>query len=69
MSGQWRSPLAARTALGDGIASALYVANYRFAMQGTDYLAAGASPSPGRTGGPGLNPQGTLGRCRPPASG
>jgi peptidoglycan/LPS O-acetylase OafA/YrhL len=39
-------PLAARTALGDGIASALYVANYRFAMQGTDYLAAGASPSP-----------------------
>jgi peptidoglycan/LPS O-acetylase OafA/YrhL len=39
-------PLAARTALGDGIASALYVANYRFAMQGTDYLAADASPSP-----------------------
>ena len=39
-------PLAARTALRDGIASALYVANYRFAVQGTDYLAADASPSP-----------------------
>jgi peptidoglycan/LPS O-acetylase OafA/YrhL len=39
-------PLAARTAFGDGIASALYVANYRFAIQGTDYLAADAPPSP-----------------------
>ncbi len=39
-------PLAARTALGDGIASALYVGNYRFAIHGTDYLAADASPSP-----------------------
>ena len=41
-------PLAARTVLGDGIASVLYVANYRFAIQGTDYLAADASPSPFR---------------------
>jgi peptidoglycan/LPS O-acetylase OafA/YrhL len=32
--------------LGDGIASALYVGNYRFAVQGTDYLAADAEPSP-----------------------
>jgi peptidoglycan/LPS O-acetylase OafA/YrhL len=39
-------PLQARTVLGDGIASALYVGNYRFAMQGTDYLAAHAAPSP-----------------------
>jgi peptidoglycan/LPS O-acetylase OafA/YrhL len=39
-------PLQARTVLGDGIASALYVGNYRFAIQGTDYLAADAPPSP-----------------------
>ena len=39
-------PLQARTVLGDGIASALYVGNYRFAMQGTDYLAADVPPSP-----------------------
>ena len=39
-------PLQARTVLGDGIASALYVGNYRFAMQGTDYLAADGPPSP-----------------------
>ncbi len=39
-------PLQARTVLGDGIASALYVGNYRFAMQGTEYLAADAAPSP-----------------------
>lgn len=39
-------PLQARTALGDAIACALYGGNYRFAMQGTDYLAAGAPPSP-----------------------
>jgi peptidoglycan/LPS O-acetylase OafA/YrhL len=37
-------PLQARRVLGDGIASALYVGNYRFAMQGTDYLAADAEP-------------------------
>jgi peptidoglycan/LPS O-acetylase OafA/YrhL len=39
-------PLQARTVLADGIASALYVGNYRFAIQGTDYLAADAPPSP-----------------------
>jgi peptidoglycan/LPS O-acetylase OafA/YrhL len=39
-------PLQARSVLGDGIASALYVGNYRFAMHRTDYLAAGTPPSP-----------------------
>ena len=39
-------PLQARSVLGDGVASALYVGNYRFALQGTDYLAADAPPSP-----------------------
>ncbi|HYB34753.1 MAG TPA: acyltransferase family protein [Mycobacterium sp.] len=39
-------PLQARSVLGDGIASALYVGNYRFAIQGTDYLAADTPPSP-----------------------
>ena len=39
-------PLQARTVLGDGVASALYIANYRFAVQGTDYLAADTPPSP-----------------------
>ena len=29
-------PLQARTVMGDGIASALYVSNYRFALQGVD---------------------------------
>jgi peptidoglycan/LPS O-acetylase OafA/YrhL len=38
-------PLQARSVFLDGIASALYVGNYRFALQGTDYLAANA-PSP-----------------------
>ncbi|WP_019973278.1 acyltransferase family protein [Mycobacterium sp. 141] len=39
-------PLQARGVLGDAIASALYVGNYRFAVEGTDYLAADAAPSP-----------------------
>jgi peptidoglycan/LPS O-acetylase OafA/YrhL len=39
-------PLQARSVIGDGIASALYVGNYRFAIQGTDYLAADTPPSP-----------------------
>ena len=39
-------PLQARGVIGDGIASALYGGNYRFAIQGTDYLAADAPPSP-----------------------
>lgn len=39
-------PLQARAVLGDAVASALYAGNYRFAVQGTDYLAADTSPSP-----------------------
>lgn len=39
-------PLQARSVIDDGIASALYVGNYRFAIQGTDYLAADTPPSP-----------------------
>jgi peptidoglycan/LPS O-acetylase OafA/YrhL len=39
-------PLQARTVMGDGIASALYVGNYRFILQGVDYLAADLPPSP-----------------------
>jgi peptidoglycan/LPS O-acetylase OafA/YrhL len=39
-------PLQARSVFVDGIASALYVGNYRFATQGTDYLAADLPPSP-----------------------
>jgi peptidoglycan/LPS O-acetylase OafA/YrhL len=38
-------PLQARSVLVDGIASALYVGNYRFAAQGNDYLGSGL-PSP-----------------------
>ncbi|OBF81624.1 acyltransferase [Mycobacterium sp. 852002-51163_SCH5372311] len=38
-------PLQARSVLLDGIASALYVGNYRFAAQGSDYLGSGL-PSP-----------------------
>lgn len=40
------SPLQARNVLGDAISCALYVGNYRFAAQGTDYLAGDAPPSP-----------------------
>ena len=39
-------PLRARPALGDVLAAGLYVANYRFALQRTDYLDADAPPSP-----------------------
>jgi peptidoglycan/LPS O-acetylase OafA/YrhL len=39
-------PLQVREVLGDAIACALYVGNYRFALHGTDYLAADAPPSP-----------------------
>jgi peptidoglycan/LPS O-acetylase OafA/YrhL len=38
--------LQARTALEDGIASALYVSNYWFALQGVNYFASGMLPSP-----------------------
>jgi peptidoglycan/LPS O-acetylase OafA/YrhL len=39
-------PLQARGVLGDAIACSLYVGNYRFAIDGTDYLASDAAPSP-----------------------
>ncbi|MBU9762352.1 acyltransferase [Mycobacterium sp. TNTM28] len=39
-------PLQARSVLADAIAGALYAGNYRFAVEGTDYLAADAAPSP-----------------------
>jgi peptidoglycan/LPS O-acetylase OafA/YrhL len=39
-------PIRAREAMWDGVASALYVGNYRFASSGTDYLNADAPPSP-----------------------
>jgi peptidoglycan/LPS O-acetylase OafA/YrhL len=38
-------PLQARTVFGDGIASALYVANYRFGLQDADYLVPAMPPS------------------------
>ena len=38
--------LQARSAFGDGIASALYVGNYWFILQGVDYLAPVFPPSP-----------------------
>jgi peptidoglycan/LPS O-acetylase OafA/YrhL len=40
------SPLQVRTAVGDGIASALYVGNYRFVLRGVDYFANHVPPSP-----------------------
>jgi peptidoglycan/LPS O-acetylase OafA/YrhL len=39
-------PLQVRTAVGDGIASALYVGNYRFVLRGVDYFAGHVPPSP-----------------------
>jgi peptidoglycan/LPS O-acetylase OafA/YrhL len=39
-------PLQSRGVIIDGIASALYVGNYRFASQGVDYLSADVPPSP-----------------------
>ena len=39
-------PLQARSVLEDGIASALYVGNYRFILQGVDYFAPTVPPSP-----------------------
>jgi peptidoglycan/LPS O-acetylase OafA/YrhL len=40
------SPLELRDVIGDGVACALYVGNYRFAQQGIDYFAADRPPSP-----------------------
>jgi peptidoglycan/LPS O-acetylase OafA/YrhL len=42
----WLPPLRAREVLGDALAAACYVGNYRLAIHGTDYLAAGQPPSP-----------------------
>jgi peptidoglycan/LPS O-acetylase OafA/YrhL len=39
-------PLQARTVIGDGITSALYVSNYRFLLQGVDYSAPNVAVSP-----------------------
>ena len=39
-------PLQARRVFVDGIASTLYVGNYRFAAQGTDYMISDLPPSP-----------------------
>jgi peptidoglycan/LPS O-acetylase OafA/YrhL len=39
-------PLAARDVTQDAMAAALYVANYRFAVHGADYLAISTTPSP-----------------------
>ncbi len=41
-----QSPLDAARSAKDGLASALYVANYRFALEQTNYLNAGLAPSP-----------------------
>jgi peptidoglycan/LPS O-acetylase OafA/YrhL len=45
-SAHWLPPLQARATLKDGVASALYVGNYRFAFLQTNYLTATAPPSP-----------------------
>jgi peptidoglycan/LPS O-acetylase OafA/YrhL len=39
-------PLQAKTVMGDGIASALYVSNYRFVLTDTDYFSSEMPPSP-----------------------
>ncbi|HLN17855.1 MAG TPA: acyltransferase family protein [Acidimicrobiales bacterium] len=45
-SAAWLPPLQARSVAKDGVASALYVANYRFAAQATNYLTAHGPVSP-----------------------
>lgn len=42
----WLPPLSAQDVTKDAMAAALYVSNYRFAVHGTDYLAANTPPSP-----------------------
>jgi peptidoglycan/LPS O-acetylase OafA/YrhL len=42
----WISPLRLGTIVRDVVATALYVINYRLAVQGTDYLASSGPPSP-----------------------
>ena len=44
-------PLQARSVIGDGIASALYVSNYWFLLQGTDYFAGELPPRRSSTTG------------------
>jgi peptidoglycan/LPS O-acetylase OafA/YrhL len=45
-SAWWLPPLQARSVLSDALASAVYAGNYRFALRGTDYLAADGPASP-----------------------
>lgn len=45
-SALWLPPLEARSVWKDGLSSALYVGNYRFALQQTNYLTSSAPPSP-----------------------
>jgi peptidoglycan/LPS O-acetylase OafA/YrhL len=45
-SAQWLPPLQLHDVIKDAIASSLYVANFRFALQSTSYLASSAPPSP-----------------------
>ncbi len=42
----WASPLFAKAVAGDALASATYVVNVKLAVEGTQYLHAGAPPSP-----------------------
>ncbi|MBO0730332.1 MAG: acyltransferase, partial [Acidimicrobiaceae bacterium] len=43
---RWMPPLQVSSVWKDGLACALYVGNYRFAVQSTNYLSASAPPSP-----------------------
>ncbi len=43
---RWMPPLQITSVWKDGVASALYVPNYRFALTSTNYLSANAPPSP-----------------------
>ncbi|HSS09128.1 MAG TPA: acyltransferase family protein [Acidimicrobiales bacterium] len=45
-SARWLPPLGVHRVIGDAVASSLYVPNYRFALQSTNYLAATTAPSP-----------------------
>jgi peptidoglycan/LPS O-acetylase OafA/YrhL len=45
-SSRWLPPLEARSVAKDAMASALYIPNYRFALQSTNYLAGTTVPSP-----------------------
>lgn len=45
-SAWWLPSLRARSVVVDALASAVYVGNYRFALRGTDYLAADGAASP-----------------------